>query len=245
MNFLKKVIAICILFIAVSCQVTERIDLNADGSGNIEVMDLRDENSYMQLVQGNYSKEEIYKDTTYVVADYLKKYKETFDRTAPADQQVYLKYSNVKVHKKKSSMEKEFRTTVSQNFKNASEIADLYKTEDYADNIKNNYALSAEEHYYKVGYTYKANHFNRIVAITDSVHFKKRFDKIELLKARYKGLSLVQTYELQYSFPNKIKSVSNPNAKISADKKSLSLQFLLTDCMQNPLSTNLEVILEE
>jgi len=244
MNFLKKAVLFSFVAIATSCQVTETIHFNSDGSGNIEVSDLRGENSYMQLVQGNYSNEEIYKDTTYVFADYFKKYNETYARTALAAQNIYLKYSDVKVYKKKSSYEKEFRTTVSQNFKNASAIVDLYKTEDYADNIKNNYALSAEEHYYKVNYTFEGNHFNRNVVITDSLHFKKRFDYIEVLKTKYKGMQLVQSYELQYSFPKKIKSVSNQNAKISDDKKSLRVQFLLTDCMQNPSSTNLEVILE-
>jgi hypothetical protein len=27
---------------------------------------------------------------------------------------------------------------------------DLYKTEDYADDLENNYALTAEQHYYKI-----------------------------------------------------------------------------------------------
>ena len=73
---------------------------------------------------------------------------------------------------------------------------------------------------------------------------KKEFDKIEKLKAEYKGYKLVNNYVLNYNFPRKIKAVSNPLAKISTDRKSLSLQFLLTDCLQNPLSTNLEVVLE-
>jgi hypothetical protein len=44
---------------------------------------------------------------------------------------------------------------------------------------------------------------------------------------------------MKYHFPRKIKSVSNQKQKISEDKKSLELQFLLSDCLQNPESTNL------
>jgi hypothetical protein len=73
---------------------------------------------------------------------------------------------------------------------------------------------------------------------------KKEFDKIEELKLKYKGYKLVQSYVLNYYFPRKIQSVSNPLAKVSDDRKSLSLEFLLSDCLQNPISTNLEVILE-
>ena len=241
---MKRYFFLLSILLTVSCQVTETLHLNSDGSGTIEVMHLRDENSYMQIAQENYSKEDVYKDTTYVFGDYIKKHQETFSRTPVADQKVFLRYSEVKVHRKASSYDKEFRTTYTQNFQKASDIVDLSKTDHYLDDIKNNYALSAEEHYYKVNYDYIGNRFNRTVTIIDTMEQKKEFDKIEELKTKYKGYKLVQNYVLNYHFPRKIQSVSNPLAKISDDHKSLSIQFLLTDCLQNPVSTNLEVVLE-
>ena len=240
----RNIVACFLMLLMVSCQVTETLYLNPDGSGSIEVVELRDENSYMQLAKEAYSKEDIYKDTTYVFSDYFQKYSETFNRTVPEDQAVFKQYSNVKVHSKLSSYDKEFRTVISQNFQKASEIADLYKTENYASDIKNNYALSAEEHYCKVRYDYNGHHFSRIVKITDSTHFKNQVEKIDQYKTYYKGYKLVQNFQLKYYFPRKIQSVSNPLATISADRKSLSLLLLLTDCLQNPEITNLEVVLE-
>ncbi|HKO77075.1 MAG TPA: hypothetical protein VJU52_07660 [Flavobacterium sp.] len=241
---MKRYFFLLSILLNVSCQVTETIHLNADGSGTIEVAMLRDENSYMQIAKENYSKEDVYRDTTYVFGDYIKKHHETFSRTPVADQKVFLRYSEVKIHRKSSSYDKEFRTTYTQNFQKASDIVDLSKTDHYLDDIKNNYALSAEEHYYKAIYDYTGNRFSRTVTIIDTLEQKKEFDKIERLKAEYKGYKLVQNYILNYHFPRKIQSVSNPLAKISADRKSLSLQFVLSDCLQNPVSTNLEVILE-
>lgn len=241
---MKRYLFLLLVLLTVSCQVTETIHLNSDGSGSIEVAMLRDEHSYMQIAQENYSKEDVYKDTTDVFGDYIKRYQETFSRTPLADQKVFLRYSEVKVHRKASSYDKEFRTTYTQNFRKASDIVDLSKTDHYLDDIKNNYALSAEEHYYKVSYDYTGNRFNRTVTIIDTLEQKKEFDKIEELKTKYKGYKLVQSYVLNYHFPRKIQSVSNPLAKISDDHKSLSIQFLLTDCLQNPVSTNLEVVLE-
>ncbi len=240
---MKKYLLLLILLLE-GCQVTETIHINPDGTGTIEVNELREENSYMQLAKEEYAKENIYRDTTYVFADYFSKYADTFARTPKEDQNVYLKYSDVKVHSKKSSSEKEFRTTISQNFKNVADIVDLYKAENYADNIKHNYALSAEEHYYKVSYSYVGNRFNRTVKITDSIFLKRDSDQIEKYKTYYKGFKLVQSYVLDYHFPRKIQSVSNPKAKISENQKSLSIQFLLTDCLQNPEITNLEVVLD-
>lgn len=241
---MKRYFFLLLILLNISCQVVETIHFNADGSGIIEVTNVRDEHSYMQIAKENYSKEDIYKDTTYVFGDYIKKYHETFSRTPVADQKVFLRYSTVKVHKKASSYDKEFRTTYTQNFQNASDIVDLSKTNHYLDDIKNNYALSAEEHYYKVCYDYTGDRFNRIVTIIDTLEQKKEFDKIEELKAKYKGYKLVQNFVLNYHFPRKIQSVSNLLAKISDDHKSLSLQFLLSDCLQNPVSTNLEVVLD-
>jgi hypothetical protein len=241
---MKKIPLLLLPFLIISCQVNETIRLNEDGSGTIEVDMLRDENSYMQIAGENYSKEDVYKDTTYVVADYIKKHDDTFSRTAVEDQKVFLKYSEVKVHSKASSYEKEFRTTITQNFQKPETIVDLYKTQHYVDDIKNNYALSAEEHYYKVSYNYANNRFNRIVTITDTMQLKKEFAEIEKWKEKYGGFKLVQKYVLNYHFPRKIQSVSNSLAEISADKKSLKLELLLSDCLQNPLITNLEVVLE-
>jgi hypothetical protein len=37
----------------------------------------------------------------------------------------------------------------------------LYKTEDYADDLENNYALTAEKHYYKVSYDFDGTIFKK------------------------------------------------------------------------------------
>jgi hypothetical protein len=48
-------------------------------------------------------------------------------------------------HIKKSSFDKEYKTTFfTYSFEKVANIPDLYKTEDYADDLENNYALTAE-----------------------------------------------------------------------------------------------------
>ncbi|WP_165932630.1 hypothetical protein [Flavobacterium cellulosilyticum] len=51
---------------------------------------------------------------------------------------------------KKSAFDKEYRTTISQDFKKAEDIVDLNKTEYYADENRHNCALTAEEPYYSI-----------------------------------------------------------------------------------------------
>lgn len=236
----------CAFFIITlhSCQVTETIHLNSDGSGSVLVEEMRDEQSYQLIAGENYSKEEKFEDTTYVFKDYAQKYGETFAKLTPFEKSVYEKHYPVDVKIKKSSFEKEFRTQLSQQFKTISEVADLYKTEDYADNIQNNYALSAEEHYYSVAFSFDGTRFNRIVKITDPVELKKQQDKLAKIKEHISTFPLKQSFELRYYFPKPIQSVSNPKAVISADKKSLILTFSLIEAVTNPELTNLEVVLE-
>jgi hypothetical protein len=241
MNFIKVFV---MLFLVTSCQVTETITINPDGSGNIEVVQLRDENSYMQLAGENYSRENVFRDTAYVFKEYIKNYNENFVKYTKEEQKLFEKYTNVKVHIKESSFEKEFKSTFLFDFNKVSEIPDLYKTENYAGDIKYNYALSAENHYFKIEYAFDGKVFKRLVSITDAVELQKTKDEFKKMGSKYTSLKLTQTYTLRYHFPGKIKSVSNEKATIGSDKKTVTIEFQLWDCLQNPEMTSLEVVLE-
>jgi len=75
----------------------------------------------------NYSKEDIFRDTTYVFKDLITKHSETFSRLPAFEKAIFEKFNTVKVHVEKSSFEKEFRTTITQNFTKIEEVADLHK----------------------------------------------------------------------------------------------------------------------
>lgn len=241
---MKHALLLLLLVFFTSCEVTETLDIKPDNTGTVTFGSHRNENSYMQIAGQEYSKETVFKDTTYVFQDYISKYNSNFVKYAPKEQELFNTFKNVKVHIKKSAFDKEFRTTITQSFLKVENIADLSKTEHYIDDIVHNYALAAEEHYYNIRFTLNNNHFNRIVTITNEDIFKKEKEKIESYKQQFSGFKLVETYSLKYHFPRKIKSVSNSSAMISEDKKSLELQFSIVDFLQNPVSTNLEVVLE-
>ncbi|MBW1656838.1 hypothetical protein [Flavobacterium quisquiliarum] len=241
---MKYLLIVLILILASSCQITETITINSDGSGDIEIVQQREENSYMQLAGEEYSKENVFQDTTYVFKDYIAKYKENFAKYKPEEQQLFQKYANVKAQIKRSSYEKEFRTAFALHFDKVSEIPDLFKTEDYTSDIQHNYALTAEEHYFRIGYEFDGKTFKRSVSIINTAELEKAKSQAENFEKKYGSSKLVQSYLLKYHFPKKIKSVSNSKAVINSDKKSLTLEFKLSDCLRNPEMTNLEVILE-
>lgn len=241
---MTKLLAFLVLFLFLSCQITETIKLNQDGSGMIETTAIRDEHSYMQLAGENYSKEEKFRDTTYVFQEYITKYAENFAKLPAAEKAIFNQYKEVKVHLKESSFEKEVKNTFTYNFNKVEAIPDLHKTTEYADDLKHNYALSAEEHYYHISFSFDGTTFKRVVKITNTEELKKKQQEIERFKKKTSGFKLVQTYTLEYQFPRKIKSVSNEKAIVSPDKKSLKLVLQLSDCLQSPEVANLEVVLE-
>ena len=234
-----------LLLLTTSCQVTETIHFNENGSGTITVEMLRIEQSYQQLAGEEYNKGEVFVDTTYVFDDYISKYSETFSKLTPEDKAVFNAYKGVKVHTKKNSFEKEFRTTFTQNFLQANQIADLYKTQEYVSDIVHNYALSAEEHYYKVAFKLSSKEFKRMVTIIDKEHLKREQATINNYKKQLGDKKMHQRITLSYHFTKKIKSVSIPNAKVSPDKKSVEISFGLLESLFDPISTSVVIVFEE
>jgi hypothetical protein len=198
----------------------------------------------MQLVGDRYFKEDEFQDTTYIFKDYIQKYNETFLKYSAEDQKILKKYSNVKIHLKKSSFEKEFRDVFSLDFNTLSEIPDIYKSQIFADDLKNNYVLNTGRNYFKVAYTFDGNVFKRQVSITNLDEFQKTKEEMKKRDPKYNSPKLLKAYILKYHFPRKIKSVSNEKAIISSDKKMMTIEFQITDCLLNPEITSLEVVLE-
>jgi hypothetical protein len=227
-----------------SCQVTETININLDGSGTIETIQLRDEHSYMLLMGEKYSKEEKFQDTTYVFRDFITKYNETFLKYTELEQQLFQKYANAKVHARMSSFDKEFKTIITFPFTKIDAVPNLYNTEDYANDLENNYALTAESHFFDIKYSFDGTIFKRTIKVINEVEIEKNKRQIDHFKSKFNILNFTQTYTLKYNFPRKIKSVSNSAAILSSDKKSLALTFQISDCLVNPERTNLEVVLE-
>lgn len=241
---MKKVFLLLLPFLIVSCQVTETILLNSDGSGDIAVELHRIEQSYQQLAGAEYNKREVFEDTTYVFDDYIKKYDETFSKLTAEDKAIFNKYKGVQVHIKENSYEKDFRTLFTQKFEKASDIADLYKTQEYVSDIVRNYALSAEEHYYKVSFEYSGNQFKRVVTIISEKFLKKKQEDLVQYKSKLSPMKLHQKLTFNYHFPKKIQSVSVANAKISPDQKSVEITFDLLESLINPESTAVTVEFE-
>ena len=238
MNFIK---AFLLLILISSCQITETININPDGTGNIEIYSFRDENSYRQLGANLYNSEK-FKDTAFVFRDYIAKYKDTFVKFSKSDQALFQEHANVKMQIKADPIQVEHFNVVSFDFRKLDEIPNLYESLGLANSLEENYPVSKQ--FFKIKFTFDGSIFKRNIIITDQEKFDQQRKDFEKGKEKFFKYKLVQSYILNYHFPRKIKSVSNQKAIISEDKKSMKLEFQLSDCLQNPESANFEVILE-
>lgn len=238
---MKYIFAFLILLSFSSCQITETINLNSDGSGNIEYYNLRDENSFAQLGRQDLRYEK-FRDTIFTFQDYITKYQDTFVRFNKADQALFTEHANVKMHIKTDPVQMENFNKVSLDFKKIDAIPDIYESLGLANSLKENYPIHRKS--YQIKCTFDGTVFKRVFTITDPEKFEKDKKEMEEREKIYSKYKIVQSYTLKYFFPKKIKSVSNEKAILSSDRKSLILEVQLSDCLKNPEITNLEVILE-
>lgn len=238
---MKHISAFLLLLLIVSCQVTETIKINPDGSGTIEVYSLRDENSVGQLGRPRLGSEK-FRDTTFVFQDYIVKYQETFVKFNKSDQALFQDHANVKMHIKVDPVQVENFNIVSLDFKKLEDVPNVYESLSLANSLKENYPIVNQ--FYKIKYAFDGTVFKRNLVITDQEKFDQYKKILEERRKMYAKYKLMQSYTLKYQFPRKIKSVSNQKAIISSDKKTMTLEFQLFDCLENTELTNLEVILE-
>lgn len=159
------------------------------------------------------------------------------------DQALFQSHANVKMHVKLDPIQMENFNVISSEFKKIEELPNVYESLSLANSLKENYPVSKD--FFRIKYTFDGFTFKRNLVIVDQEEFDKNHKMLEERKKTYAKYKLVQSYTLKYYFPGKIKSVSNEKAILSPDKKSLTLEFQLSDCLQNPEITNLEVVLEQ
>lgn len=239
---MKYISILILLILFTSCHLTETITLNEDGSGHIELSHIRDENSIDQLGRPENPKPEKFRDTMFVFQDYINMYHKNFVKFSKSDQEILLKHANVKLRIKVDPVHREHFYFTTFDFKKVEEIPDLIETFSLSNSLKENNKLINQ--FFKIKYVFDGSTFKREVTIVDQEKFDRLKVQYEYRERALHNPKLAQSYTLQYNFPRKIKWFSNSNAIISSDKKSLTLEFRLVDCFENPDITSLEVVLE-
>lgn len=247
--YLGAVIAFLTLF--TSCQFSENIYINEDGTGKVsfnmdgsELMDMMGE----EMAKGN----EKNIDSTISFKDLFRDQKDSIAKLPQAEQDKLKQLEAFQMHMVMNAEKKKMGMDMFADFKNVSELQDMFSAMNAAGNIDKNKNPNSQagsnpmsalgsEGVSSTNYSYKGNMFKREVVVLD----KEKLASVKDSLGQAKMLFASSNYTLNYHFPKKIKSVSLENAKINEDGKSFSVTVNFMQYIENPESLNVEVELEK
>ncbi|MEH6763754.1 MAG: hypothetical protein V7655_04570 [Aequorivita antarctica] len=244
---LKLLLLFILAFTFVSCQFTETMVMNEDGSGTMRVeVNL---NEMMAFGGGAMGDSTVMKmDTIVYMKQFLEEKKDSISKLSITEQQKLKKLENFNIHIKMDSETSEMVYDISTNFKNINEANDMLNGLEQAGNLipnkdANNEIKKEEDSPEVVGvnYSFKNGIFKRDAYIKDEKLHAQQVDSMKQAEAFMGG----SNYMLKYTFPKKIKNTSNPDATFSADKKTVSIQAPFLEYFKNPDLLDLEVELEK
>lgn len=225
-----------------SCQITENVYVNEDGSGKLS-FDI-DASGVMAMAGDKMGGKDM--DSTFTFKELLASKKDSIAKL-PAEEQARLKkMENLSVSMKMSEANKQFLISMFMDFKKADELMDMMQA---MNSMKPQQPAGADTPFSALGngsatdlkFSYDGSSFKRNVTIKDKAALAAARDTTGMTAMMFAG----SNYTLKYHFPRKVKSVSNNTAMFSADRKTVTIQYPFMGYLENPEKLNLEVVLEK
>jgi hypothetical protein len=210
-NFL--LLAVTLISMSACFDITEEVTLNKDGSGKYtSVIDASKLSEQMQMLAAF--------DTT---GEMVPKLKYSLDSTFS---ETFKKYSEVKgISNVKVDTSKPYVYKVSMDFKNVEALNEVINSDKKNEETKNLYA-------WKKGQLSRKDFALNL----DEMKMEDESQK-EMAKSMLEGMK----YTIVFNLPSKAKNVSNSSAKLSDDKKTVTLACSLLDVMDKKAKLGNEV----
>lgn len=246
MKLVKKCIALVALGISViSCQFTETMVLQEDGSGK---MNLSVDLSEMMAFGGEMAQDSTFvkMDTIYSFKDLMEAKKDSIAQLPMEEQKRLKAMENYKINVVTDPETNTMIVDVFTDFKNVSEANELMKGFELSQSImpgssSSNDTKEKEPEVIGVSYSYSKGKFKRDAFIKDKKAHQKQVDSLKNAEAFMSGMS----YKIKYTFPRKIKKTSVEDATFSLDGKTLELERGFVAYLKNPDVLDIEVELEK
>ncbi|KDN54905.1 hypothetical protein [Flavobacterium seoulense] len=236
-----------------SCNFTENINVQPDGTGTFALE--MDGSGFMamagdQALKGlDPAKNKKSIDSTFLFKQIFEEKKDSIAKLAPEQQAALKKLENFVMNIKMNPEAKQFLFSMNTPFKSINELdgvmesmgslKDLKGKSDKKDNpaamlsgLGNNNS--------KLSFSYNGKNFIRKAIVSKEALNKINADSTGMAKMIFAS----SKYTLKYHFPKAVKSVSNPDAMFSADRKTITVEYPFTDYSENPEKLNLNVVFE-
>lgn len=252
------------LFLLTSCNFTEEITFNEDGSGEFimsydmsEVM--KTLNEEMGGGEKKEGKEKVKMDSVVKFKDLLVEKADSI-ATLPQEEQDRIKSLESIVMKMKMDEDKGiFNLGVGSTFTSLNELPEALKKIDEAKSFNSQQdqtfskmgdsevAKASENMFEYIDFSYDGKTFSRSL----KKDYEQSSEDLEALNneisemGESKEMFESMSYTLIYNFPKAVKSVTNKNAEISNDGKTVTLTMNFIDVIKSPELMTLDVVLED
>lgn len=232
-----------------SCTFNETLVFNEDGSGIMTIqMDASDIMSMMATMGTEEEKKEMEEkiDTTFYFKDFIAEKKDSIMKLPVEQQNKLKKLEPYGVHIKMDATTEKLLYEVFVNFNDISQADNMFDVFNQISNTGVNANSSSDakgtpkQESIKVKYSKENNTFKRDAYITDVQLHQAELDSLKPIEAMMEGA----LYKLKYTFPKTIKTVSQVDAKISQDRKTLYYEAEYLEYLKNPDVLDIEVIFD-
>lgn len=239
----KLVFIISIILLSLSsCQITEKIYFEEDGSGkyNLEINMSEMMKSLNELSdkENNIDSTYVAKDSIMYFSDILKNRKDSIAKLPKEKQKQLIRMKDVKMIIHEDKRKNEFWMSMVGSFKNTKDLENLIDVFN-ATQSKGKQVLSKAN----IKYTYKKNKFSR-----KAIEKEFTTEQQETYDNSMKGFEMFMkgtSYTLEYHFLKPIKKASIKDAKFSEDKKTIYIEKSIGDLIDNPNVFDFEIKLKK
>ena len=249
-------LAVCALALMfTSCQFSENIYINEDGSGTMEFS--MDASEMMEMV-GQMGSGESTKgmdkamDSTIVFKDFIEENRDSISKLSLEEQQKIKALEDFKMHMVMDPESKKMVFDLSTNFKDANNLQDMFKAMNSVSNLQGTggaqqntpsspFSSVGDGGSTDVQYSYVGNVFKRSSKVIDEELHKQSVDSLGQSEMMF-GAS---KYKINYHFPRAVKSFSKEGAMYSEDRKTVTYEVGFMDMLKDPDLLDFEVILED
>ncbi len=251
MTKLYKLLSLSILVVTfASCNFTENIDVQPDGTGKFS---LEMDGAGLMAMAGDKLGDQFGAKNNAKAIDSTFSFKEIFEAKKDSiaklsvEQQTALKKLESFVMKIKMNPEaKQLLFSMDTPFKNVNDLGGLMESMSALKDLKGksdktNAMLSGiGNDNSKLTFSYDGKKFIRKAIVSNEAIKKIAADSTGMAKMIFAS----SKYTLKYHFPKAVKSVSNPDALFSADRKTITVEYPFTEYTENPEKLNLNVVFE-
>lgn len=236
-----------------SCNFTENIEVRPDGTGkfSLEV----DGSGFMAMAGDKMGSELSGKkgtkaiDSTFSFKQIFETKKDSIAKLAPEQQAALKKLENFVMKIKMNPEAKQLLFSMDTPFKSINDLDGVMESMGALKDLKGKSdknsnpaammsSIGADNS--KLSFSYNGKNFSRKATVSKDAMKKMAADSTGMAKMIFAS----SKYTLKYHFPKAVKSVSNPDALFSADRKTIIVEYPFTDYSENPEKLNLNVVFE-